>query len=175
MSQEDNRSFSLALADGIRAMRARYDGLPRGESAALRRCREAKNVALEGVYWRVAGTLGHEQRHLPHVALLFPLAQHHTSGHFAFGAFLRRQLGDKDGAALRFRRLLDSRDRDDLDHRLRRVLRLACADGARVDWGALGVDVLWFFAESDTVRRRWAQSFYAPGASSAASASVSND
>ena len=76
---------------------------------------------------------------------------------------------DRIGAALRFRRLLSCRDRerDELDHRLRGVLRLACADKAPVDWGVLGVDILWFFAESDSVRRRWAQDFYAPTSSDA--------
>ena len=63
---------------------------------------------------------------------------------------------------LRFRRLLDSRDRDELDHRLRGILKLAAGDKTPVDWGVLGVDILWFFAESDMVRRRWAQDFYAP-------------
>ena len=27
---------------------------------------------------------------------------------------------------------------------------------------SLGTDILWFFAESGNVRRRWAQDFYAP-------------
>jgi CRISPR type I-E-associated protein CasB/Cse2 len=45
---------------------------------------------------------------------------------------------------------------------LRRVLRLACADKTPVDWGVLGVDILRFFADSDNVRRTWAQDFYAP-------------
>jgi CRISPR type I-E-associated protein CasB/Cse2 len=56
-----------------------------------------------------------------------------------------------------------------LDHRLRGILRLACGSGAPVDWGVLGVDILWFFAESGSVRRRWAQDFYAPAAPSQAS------
>jgi len=72
------------------------------------------------------------------------------------------QLGDGDGPALRFRRLLDSRDRDELEHRLRGILKLASHDRVPVDWGVLGVDILWFFAGSDSVRRRWAQDFYAP-------------
>jgi CRISPR type I-E-associated protein CasB/Cse2 len=75
---------------------------------------------------------------------------------------LRTQLGDSDGATLRFRRLLDSRDPDDLDHRLRGIVRLAAGDHTPLDWGVFGTDILWFFAESDSVRRRWAQDFYAP-------------
>ena len=41
-------------------------------------------------------------------------------------------------------------------------MRLACGNRDPVDWGVLGTDMLWFFAESGSVRRRWAQDFYAP-------------
>jgi CRISPR type I-E-associated protein CasB/Cse2 len=154
------------LRSDLRAVRGAYDALPRGETAVLRRCRTAEDVALEGVFWRAGGKLAHRQVHLSHVVLLFPLARHAVREGFSFGRFLRRQIGDKGAAVLRFRRLLDSRDRNELDHRLRGLLRLACADGSAVDWGVLGADVLWFFAESGATRRRWAQDFYAPMASS---------
>lgn len=153
------------LRSDLRAVRGVYDTLPRGATAVLRRCRTAEEVALEGVYWRIGGRLAHRQIHLSHVVLLFPLAGHAVREGFSFGRFLKRQTGDKGAAVLRFRRLLDSRDRDELDHRLRGLLRLACADGTAVDWGVLGADVLWFFAESGATRRRWAQDFYAPMAS----------
>jgi CRISPR type I-E-associated protein CasB/Cse2 len=150
--------------EALREVRGRYDRLDRGKTAQIRRCRTADEVALEGAYWRIGETVAHTQRHLPHVVLLFPLAPHASSRgqKFSFGRYLRRQIGDSDGATLRFRRLLDSRDRDELDHRLRGILRLAAGDNAPVDWGVLGTDILWFFAESDGVRRRWAQDFYAP-------------
>ena len=130
----------------------------------MRRCRTAGDLALEAAYWRVGGSLAYQQNHLVHVVLLFPLAPQRRalSPTFSFGRFLRRQLGDSDGAKLRFRRLLASGDREELDHRLRGVLRLACAEKAPIDWGVVGRDILWFFAESDNVRRRWAQDFYAP-------------
>jgi CRISPR type I-E-associated protein CasB/Cse2 len=160
--QDTKTDWGSALADAIRGARARYDQLERGKTAAIRRCRTADEVALEGIYWKVGGALAHEQRHLPHVVLLFPLAAHARRARFSVGGYLRSQLGETDGAALRFRRLLDCRDREELDHRLRGVLKLASKDGAPVDWGVLGTDVLWFFAESDSVRRRWAQDFYAP-------------
>jgi CRISPR type I-E-associated protein CasB/Cse2 len=153
------------LREDLRAVRRRYDELSRGKTAPLRRCRTAGDVALEQAYWHIGGALAHEKRYdLAHVVLLFPLAKQVRSSRrpFTFGQFLRRQLGDGDGAALRFRRLLASNDRDEFDHRLRRVLRLACADNAPVDWGVLGADILWFFAEKDHVRRTWAQHFYAP-------------
>lgn len=150
------------LQQELRAMRARYDALSRGETAPLRRCRTAAEMALEPGFFRVAGALVHTQHHLAHVALLFPLALHAKTEGFSFGRFLRRRLGKNEGGKMRFRRALDSRDRDELDHRLRGLLKLAAADKARVDWGVLGVDLLWFFAQSDNVRRRWAQDFYAP-------------
>lgn len=150
------------LCADLREVRGQYDKLSRGQIASLRRCRSADEIALDGTYWRVGGSLAQREVHLRHVVLLFPLAHHARQGRFSFGRFLSHQLGDTDGAALRFRRLLDSRDRDDLDHRLRGILRLACPDKTPVDWGVLGKDILWFFAESDAVRRRWAQDFYAP-------------
>lgn len=150
------------LRDAIRAVRGRYDALPRGATAPLRRCRTADEVELEGAYWRVGGALAREQRRLPHVVLLFPLAPQVSRIDFAFGRYLRSRVGESDGAVQRFRRVLDSRDPDELDHRLRGLLKLASAGEHGVDWGSLGVDLLWFFAESDRVRRRWAQDFYAP-------------
>lgn len=157
-------STSHELQEGLRVVRGRYDELKRGETAPLRRCRTASEVALESAYWRVGGTLAHSEVHLAHVVLLFPLAlQAGTSSRaFSFGRFLRGHLGESSGAMLRFRRLIASGDRDELDHRLRGMLRLACADKAPLDWTILGRDILWFFAESDHVRRRWAQDFYAP-------------
>jgi CRISPR type I-E-associated protein CasB/Cse2 len=160
-----DRAFSMR--DAIRGVRGRYDRLDRGKTASMRRCRTADELALEGTYWRVGGKLAQEQLHLAHVILLFPLARHIERDPFSFGRYLRHQGGDSDGASLRFRRLLDSRDRDELDHRLRGILKLAASDGTPVDWGILGRDILWFFAESDSVRRRWAQDFYAPSSSSA--------
>ncbi len=169
-TQAEQGSRAKTLKDAIRGARARYDQLARGQTAVLRRCRTASEVALEGTFWRVAGALGREQRQLPQVVLLFPLASHSGREKFSFGGYLRRQLPDGDGSTLRFRRLLDSRDSDELSHRLRGILKLAGRDSATVDWGALGLDILWFFAESDDVRRRWAQDFYAPQTESSAAA-----
>jgi len=160
-------TFYEELQAAVRGVRRRYDALDRGQIAPIRRCRTADDVALEAAYWRVGGPVAHEQSYLPHVVLLFPTAPHAgpSARAFSLGRFLRKQLGDETGAALRFRRVLACRDRDELSHRLRSVLRLACADRSAVDWGVVGVDVLWFFGERDLVRRRWAQDFYAPLAS----------
>jgi len=158
----------LQLAAAVRAVRARYDKLDRGQVAQLRRCRAATELELERAYWTVAGDIAKSQpkiaRHVAHVVLLFPYAAQTQGGgkSFSMGRFLRTQLGDGDGANLRFRRVLSCESRDELDHRLRALLRLTAAGGGRVDWGILGRDILWFFAESDGARRRWAQDFYAP-------------
>ena len=151
------------LQEDLRAVRRRYDDLKRGRTAPIRHCHTAHEVALEAVYWDIGKSLAQKKPDLAHVVLLFPLAtQARTSNRpFTFGQFLRQRLGDGGGAALRFRRLLASRDRDELVHRLRGVLRLACADKAPVDWGVLGADILRF-ADNDSVRRNWAQNFYAP-------------
>jgi CRISPR type I-E-associated protein CasB/Cse2 len=165
------------LVDAIRGVRKRYDELGRGKTATLRRCRTADEVALEGAYWRVANTLARDQRYLTHVVLLFPFATHARKEAFSFGHYLRRTVGDLESATLRLRRLLDARDRDELDHRMRGLLRLAAASGMPVDWGELGKDILWFFASSDAVRRRWTQDFYAPlvGQPSASDIASAND
>ena len=160
----EKNDHASVLRRAIRDVRARYDQLERGKTAPIRRARTADDVALEGAYWRIGGTLAREERHLAHVVLLFPCARHATKESFSFGRYLRRQIVENDGATLRFRRVLDSHDREELDHRLRGMLKLAGADTSPVDWGVLGTDMLWFFAESDGVRRRWAQDFYAPTA-----------
>jgi CRISPR type I-E-associated protein CasB/Cse2 len=168
----------MQLRSDLRGVRARYDKLSRGDTASIRRCRSADEIAVDGTYWRIAGPFSQRQGrllpHLPHVVLHFPLAPQIARETFSFGRFLGRQLGDSDGATLRFRRLLDSRDRDDLDHRLRGILRLVCADKTPVDWGVLGTDILWFFSENGTVRRRWAQEFYAPMTSRPNASPISN-
>jgi CRISPR type I-E-associated protein CasB/Cse2 len=160
-NQPEQNDRSRALSDALLAVRRRYDALERGQTARIRRCRTADDVALEGIYWRIGEALAHAQRRLPHVVLLFPLSLQvtHARERFSFGRHLREHLRDGDGATLRFRRLLDSRDADDLDHRLRGVLRLVSSDRDPLDWGVLGLDILWF---GDSVRRRWAQDFYAP-------------
>lgn len=150
------------VADILRDVRARYDALERGHVAQLRRCRAAAELQLQAVYWRIVGDAPKSVRHVEHVVLMFPLARHRTNSKFAFGRFLGAQLGDNAGAALRFRRLISVEDRDELDHRLRAILRLTASGGGPVDWGILGRDIVWFFAESDSTRRRWAQDFYAP-------------
>lgn len=160
----DGATIVHDLQRRIRETRRAYDRLERGQSAALRRARDATEVALEGVYWRIGGSLAQEARgrDLAHVVIHFPLAKQSNRTDFRFGRFLRREIGKSPSGILRFRRLLDSRDRAELDHRLRGVLRLVARSGRGVDWGVLGLDILWFFAESDAVRRRWSQDFYAP-------------
>jgi CRISPR type I-E-associated protein CasB/Cse2 len=165
MSQSNPAPISHGddLAATVRAVRARYDKLERGQVAQLRRCRSAADLELEGGYWRVVGSAAKgAAHHLAHVVLLFPYAAQGGGAKFSMGRFLHRYLGDGSGATLRVRRLLACETRDELDHRLRAILRFTSAAGGRVDWGVLGRDILWFLAESEATRRRWAQDFYAP-------------
>jgi CRISPR type I-E-associated protein CasB/Cse2 len=154
--------YNDPLREAIRSVRAEYDKLSRGQKATLRRCRSEGEVELEGVYWRLGGALAHQRRHMAGVILLFPLSSHTTNDRFAFGRYLHSTIGDTDTAALRFRRVLDCRDPEELIHRLRGILKLASREHASVDWGSLGSDILSFFNESGAVRRRWAQDYYAP-------------
>lgn len=153
---------STALIDALRAVRRKYDLLDRGTTAPIRRCRTADEVALEGAFWRIGGDIAHQQRAVASVVLHFPIVPHRDRANFSFGGYLHARIAKSASGTLRFRRLLDSRDRDELDHRLRGILRLAASDRSPVDWGVLGRDILWFFGEGGHVRRRWAQEFYAP-------------
>jgi CRISPR type I-E-associated protein CasB/Cse2 len=159
-------TFGDDLAVHLREVRAAYDRLDRGAVAQIRRCKHASELELEAIYWRLAAAFQAHYpalvRRLANVVLLFPYARHRDRKYFSMGRFLSRSLGERAGAELRFRRVLAAEDADDLAHRLRGLLRLSEATSNPVDWGVLGRDMLWFFAESDATRRRWAQDFYAP-------------
>lgn len=145
----------------VRAVRRAYDGLSPGDRAVLKRCRDAGEISMEGAFWRVVRAAPEPARvRLAEVVLCFSAAQQlrHTAG-FNPGGYFRRALAGRkhdltDAGALRFRQLLQVRDREELAHRLRRLLVFA---DAPVDWGRLGRDVFYW---GDRVRRRWAQDFY---------------
>jgi CRISPR type I-E-associated protein CasB/Cse2 len=145
----------------IRAVRRAYDALSPGDRAVLKRCRDAGEIAMEGAFWRVVRAAPEEARsRLAEVVVCFPAAeQSRRAAGFSPGIHFHRALrGNRekltDGGALRFRQLLQARGRDELVHRLRRLLTFA---DAPVDWGVLGSDVFYW---NDRVRRRWAQDFY---------------
>ena len=143
----------------LRAVRQRYDALPAGDRAILRRCKDEGEIRLEGAYWRVVGDAKDVEYALATAVLLFPLAPHQTKQGFSFGRFLRQHLtSSEEGAALRVRRVVQA-DRDELGHRLRGLLKLASGGEKAVDWGVLGTDIVYF---GDVVRRRWTQDFFAP-------------
>lgn len=173
MTTEPSRaSKSEELIHRLRQLRERYDRLAvsdRGAVAVLRRCKSADEVVLDGTFWRLSRDLVQEPfkwaKGASRAVFLFPWAPHRTEERFSFGRFLRTRLGEEDGAKLRFRRLLASRDEDELDHRMRGVLRLACGNGrsdagSHIDWGVFGADFLRIFREKNFVRRRWAEDFY---------------
>lgn len=145
----------------LRVVRRAFDALGPGDRAVLRRCRDAGEVAMEGAFWRVVRAAPEDARaRLAVVVACFPAAdQLRRVDGFSAGAYFRRALLGKkreitDSNALRFRQLVLVRDRDELVHRLRRVLVYA---DAPVDWGVLGRDIFYW---GDRVRRRWAQDFY---------------
>lgn len=152
----------------VRALRERYDGLPAGARAALRRLGAADDLLLEGVFWRLVGEAKipeADRARMAHVVACFDSANHVARAE-PFGRWLRRTVFDgvKDAdlptRAVRVRRLLAARDRNELVHQLRRLVRHGFQKTRRgVDWAALGADILWW---GDGVRRRWAQDFFAP-------------
>lgn len=148
----------------VRAARRTYDALSPSDRAVLRRCREADEVAMEGAFWRVVRTAPESARgRLAEVVACFPAADQlkRVNGFSPGGHFRRALLGGRrelsDAGALRFRQLVQARDRGELIHRLRRLLVFA---EAPVDWGVLGLDVFYW---GDRVRRKWAQDFYSNG------------
>jgi len=152
------------LAEAIRGCRARYDRMRRAQRAQLqRKGHEAKVLRWEGLYWNLIGETLSEEPHLVHVVFLFPHAEQRRAkvGRFSFGQYLRTADSPSEHA---MRRILSIQSSDDVNRdALDRQLRASLTRVARpLDWGEFGVDVLWFFAESGRVRRRWAEDFYAP-------------
>jgi CRISPR type I-E-associated protein CasB/Cse2 len=147
--------------DHLRAVRRAYDALPLGDRAVLKRCRDTEEIVMEGAFWRVvqAAPEGARLRLATVVACFSSADQLKRVEGFSPGGYFRRALrGSKreltDAGALRFRQLLLVQDREELVHRLRRLLVFA---DAPVDWGVLGLDVFFW---SNRVRRQWAQDFY---------------
>lgn len=156
------------LEERVRRLRSSYDALPPGGRATLRRCGTADELLLEGTFWRLvaeAAVPDNQRTRMAHVVACFDAAQ--QSDHAEpFGRWLRRTAFDRTtdadlpARAVRVRRLLAARDRDELVHQLRRLLRHGFQSAHRgVEWGALGTDILFW---GDGVRRRWAQDFFAP-------------
>ena len=148
----------------ITRLRQAYDVLSRGDRAVLRRCRDGAAVRLEGTFWRLLGVAEVppevSRQALADLVAAFPAAAHRAQAGFRTGRFLRDLLDPKrDGSptrSLRFRQLVRARDREELCGRLRRLLPRS--DDA-VDWGVVGVDVVFL---NDATRRRWVEEFFSP-------------
>lgn len=151
-----------AVQQALRTIRTSYDRLGRRQRVALERRRTAADLACEEAYWRIGGEFAQQVTELSHVVFLFSTTRHATREHFSFGRHVRAHLGDSHAAAARFRRVLDARNRVELDGCMDGLLRRAARHGGAVDWGTLGADLLEFFDENAVVRRRWAQDFFAP-------------
>jgi CRISPR type I-E-associated protein CasB/Cse2 len=154
-----------ALRAALRDVRARYDRLSRGATAPLRRCEVADALKFHRTFYRLADGLERQEHHLHHVVLHFPLARQVRAPkpHWNFGTHLRNTIGESTTGQRRFTALLECRDREELDRHVRDLLKQSCPGGLpAVDWGCLGLDILWFFAASNRVKLRIAQGFYAP-------------
>jgi len=154
-SSESEKGEGMHLAD-------------RGDRARLRRCRDIDDVLLTPVYYGVRHEL--VKRGLsPHslsdrklaavVGLLAWIDEDDFSE--AFSRQLARRRKDSQDAklsGLRFRRLLDIEDRNELYHEMIGVLRLL--DGkANVEDFARQL-YAWGPDSSNWVRRRWAEDYY---------------
>ena len=157
-----NREDTAAV---VRRLRGRYDALPPGGKATLRRCATASELGAEGMFWRLvddAHVPDDERWRMAHVVACFDAA---GVGRERFARWLRgtaygdvQKPDDLPARAVRVRRMLASRDRDELVHHLRRLLRHGFQKSRRgVDWGALGADILFW---GDGVRRSWAEEFF---------------
>lgn len=146
------------------ALRARYDALPPGAKATLRRCGTANELRVEGVYWRLiddAAVPSAARSNMAYVVGCFDTAE---SGSESFARWLRRtaygdvKSGDLPARSVRFRRLLAASHGDELVHHLRALLRQGFQKSSRgVNWSELGADIFFF---GDAVRRRWAEQFF---------------
>src|SRR5437762_11639708 len=86
---------SEELAQLVRRVRRAYDALPRGDRAVLRRCRSARDVMLEGTFWRLVDDVPAElQPRFAPVVACFPSARAlaRAGAGLSLGAHLRRRL-----------------------------------------------------------------------------------
>lgn len=159
MSRAEYKEATLRARD-------RYDALPPGARAKLKRCRTADDLLEEGVFWRLVDDMGIDNKlrqQFARVVLCFPYAEASHAG-MPFPRWLRTTVygevkdSDLPTRASRFRRALAARDRDELAHELRRLLQHGFNATRRgVEWGELGADIIYW---GDAVRRRWAQQFF---------------
>jgi CRISPR system Cascade subunit CasB len=154
---------------------------PTGDRAVLARLRRASAppdaMAEEATLalFRRLGLGAEDQARLPRVALIAMVLAHVRADADADGAGFRpaaaRAIGrtalEDEGSArmsaLRFRRLLASRDDDDLAREMRRLVALA---EGRINVGDLAASLFSWNDElrGDAIRTRWAFEYYAAGA-----------
>jgi len=170
------------LAARIRDLRRHYDALSPGSRATLKRCSTANDVLLEGDFWRLIAesrVADDVRARVAHVVACFPAAKQASTTAEPFGTWLRNAIySDVSNADLlarstRVRRLLVARDRDELVHGLRRLVRHGFQKSQHgLDWGQLGADIVYW---GDGVRRRWAQDFFAPAKRARSATSTSEE
>jgi CRISPR type I-E-associated protein CasB/Cse2 len=145
-----------------------YARLSPGYRAILRRAGTPDELRIEGVFWRlmedVSVPAGDRWR-MAEIVLCFDAEREKPAVRLHFARWVRRiafsKVTNEDlpARAVRFRRLLAARNRNELVHEMRRLLRQGYQQQHRlgVDWGLLGADVFFW---NEGVRRRWAEQFF---------------
>ena len=173
MSEKITRKYSDAEVQ--KALFTWWAGLEehhRGDRPALQRCRTIDEVLMTEAYHRARGELRnigyqpekHDVELATVIGLLAHVRQHVPAGQKGRSLAFQMARGQKEGegarvSGLRFRRLLQARDRDELYTRLMGVIRLL---DRSVDVNLLANDAFYWRAEtSNTVRRKWAEDYWA--------------
>jgi len=160
-----------------RVLRRIYDDdhlCRRADRNAMRSLRMSSEILTEGAFWKLQTLANstHEREYqeslqpsplfIGPVVLCFPSCKASTDG-VSLGKFLQHLKGKESEQTtsrdLHFRRLLASRDVDDLIHQLRRILKQI---DRPVDWGMVFADLFDWQREKarDRVKQRWAEDFY---------------
>lgn len=134
----------------------------RGDRAELRRCRDVDEVLLTEAYHKLRkrllknGFTPHSEDQLGAVAGLLAHVDEDAPEQPKLAAQMASGSQDEEArvSGLRFRRLLQKEDRQDLYRPLMRVLRLL---DRRAKISSLAIDVYYWGA---SVRKRWARDYY---------------
>lgn len=143
----------------------------RGDRPELRRCRNIDDVLMSEAYHRARRLLAgagfsvqYQDEKLANVIGLFAHVRTHQKAPKARSLAVQMASGGSAGegarvSGLRFRRLLQVRDRDELYARLMGVIRLL---DQTVDINLLARDVFYWSADTgNRVRRQWATDYWA--------------
>lgn len=153
--QQQVAAFIAALARLDNAGRAR---LKRNAGRTLSEARDVHRIFYQALPREIAGRPEEESYFL--IATLYPLAKARSDGK-TLGATLRtvRSLRESTSIDRRFQALLDS-ELDQLQFRLRQIVRLVAASEQAIDWGQLLNDLLAWNHPDRYVQLRWARDYF---------------